>query len=333
MSAKTFYFHNLETKEAHKLRDEMIIGRNETADIFISNSKVSGKHLQVFISEDSIYIEDLKTSNGTVIDGIEAKPYSRYELREESKVVLGGAVAFLVSEKKEINLEDMTITGIEKSRFTDLEGVKASGGARVSLSSAIELDIGAGLRDDDMFGEREVNRALKQYNTKLEKILDEIEKIDKKIIHRDKLAKDLAEIEEVFEQVEQEAEPYKNDYMENIDTWEKLETKIKILERDLNRLKNKREQLIPKMEKYSEYLDFKKKKQDMGLEYKTLKREALEDKKDEYEIRVQEVKKTIQSSKHQLHQIAIKKDELKQKEKQKIQAQIKELQQKLKDAG
>ena len=335
MDKKSFYFHNLETKEVFKLRDEMIIGRNEGSDIVIANPKISGKHLQFFINEDAIYIEDLKTSNGTSIDGLEAKPYSRYELQEGAKIILGGVSAFVYSESEEINLKEYTLTGIEKSRFTSSGDVKASGGARIHASNIIQLDIGGSspLKNEDLFGEKEVQRQIKQYNVKVEKLLDEIEIISKKIKKRESLVEQLAQIEEVYPKIEQEALAFKDDYMENKDTWESLASKIKIVERDLNRLKHKKEELAPKMQKYDEFLEFKNKKQQISIEYKNLKRDGLEDKKADYEVRVQEVKKLISSSKHQLHQIAIKKDELRQREKNQIKAQIAELQKKLDDAG
>ncbi|MBU8899428.1 FHA domain-containing protein [Corallococcus sp. H22C18031201] len=71
----------------HALTGELKIGRQEGNDLLLTEGGVSRNHARVFEEGGSVFIEDLKSANGTYVDGErieEAAPLS-----PQSKVVLG----------------------------------------------------------------------------------------------------------------------------------------------------------------------------------------------------------------------------------------------------
>ncbi len=48
---------------------EVLIGRGENCDILINDSSVSTKHAKIFVENEQLYIEDLKSMNGTYVNG------------------------------------------------------------------------------------------------------------------------------------------------------------------------------------------------------------------------------------------------------------------------
>lgn len=64
------------------------IGKREDNDLSILNSAVSRKHACIIWEKSHYYIEDLNSSNGTLVNGIEVKPGARFELKNGSQIML-----------------------------------------------------------------------------------------------------------------------------------------------------------------------------------------------------------------------------------------------------
>jgi hypothetical protein len=65
-----------------------IIGRGESADIRLSDPKVSREHARVVVEEPSIVIlEDMGSTNGTLVNGV---PFGRRQLDTGDRVEVGG---------------------------------------------------------------------------------------------------------------------------------------------------------------------------------------------------------------------------------------------------
>ncbi len=47
---------------------QLLIGRLEDCDIHLDSSRVSRRHARLFMVEEAYWIEDLKSSNGTLIN-------------------------------------------------------------------------------------------------------------------------------------------------------------------------------------------------------------------------------------------------------------------------
>ena len=72
--------------------DEMIIGRDPTAEISILDSSISRKHARVTRNENVIQIEDLDSSNGTAVNGKKLTPGAVVKLEKEDLVKLGNSI-------------------------------------------------------------------------------------------------------------------------------------------------------------------------------------------------------------------------------------------------
>jgi two-component system cell cycle response regulator len=83
------------TPQGHRYfitQDEMIIGRDPTADISIADQSISRKHAKVIQEGSVVKIEDLGSANGTAINGKKLEPGSVAKLAKEDLVKLGNSI-------------------------------------------------------------------------------------------------------------------------------------------------------------------------------------------------------------------------------------------------
>jgi ABC transport system ATP-binding/permease protein len=92
--------------------DEIIIGRDETADIVIPTPAVSRKHICLRVSGLNVSLEDLNSSNGTFVNGKQIK--GAVEIKSGDRIGLGKTIL--------LSLEGPPPT--PSSQETSLEGVK-----------------------------------------------------------------------------------------------------------------------------------------------------------------------------------------------------------------
>lgn len=67
-------------------KDEITIGRNNANDITIDNLAVSDRHARIVRDKTGYYLEDLKSTNGTFVDG---RKVSRVGLEERQEITIG----------------------------------------------------------------------------------------------------------------------------------------------------------------------------------------------------------------------------------------------------
>ncbi|MGD9332378.1 MAG: FHA domain-containing protein [Desulfobacterales bacterium] len=67
-------------------KDEITIGRNMANDITIDNLAVSDRHARIVRDKTGYYLEDLKSTNGTFVDG---RKISRIGLEEQQDITIG----------------------------------------------------------------------------------------------------------------------------------------------------------------------------------------------------------------------------------------------------
>jgi len=74
------------TGQLHELSGEMLVGREVECDIQLSSLQISRYHAKIFVSANGLFIEDLKSSNGTFVNG--------HPIKARTTIGLGDQVAF-----------------------------------------------------------------------------------------------------------------------------------------------------------------------------------------------------------------------------------------------
>ena len=69
-----------------KVDSSLIIGRESICDVVINNAHLSGQHLVIEYSDDSFYVQDLNTKNGTYFNGIKMTHKRRLENGDRLKI-------------------------------------------------------------------------------------------------------------------------------------------------------------------------------------------------------------------------------------------------------
>ncbi len=111
----------------------VFIGRSFKSDIQINDNAISRKHLKVFRIGKRFFIEDLKSTNGTLINGEPIASGESYEVGEGDNIQIGGTVIQLADlpvikalEKKSLKPEVIRYKVDEKN---DTQKEKRSHGA------------------------------------------------------------------------------------------------------------------------------------------------------------------------------------------------------------
>lgn len=106
------------------LHDNFSIGRLETSDLILSSNAVSRRHAKMAIMEGDLYITDLKSSNGTYINGIRQE--DRSLLRDGDLLKIGASEFRVVSgSPAEAGHKEHTLVGVtdERQDFSERYGL------------------------------------------------------------------------------------------------------------------------------------------------------------------------------------------------------------------
>jgi predicted component of type VI protein secretion system len=69
MAKVSIFFNGAQQKEVLLDKDQMVIGRDPSCQIHLDNLGISRSHCQVLRKGDSFIVQDLKSSNGTFVNG------------------------------------------------------------------------------------------------------------------------------------------------------------------------------------------------------------------------------------------------------------------------
>jgi hypothetical protein len=112
----------------------VFIGRSFKNDIQISDNAISRKHLKIFKIGKRFFIEDLKSTNGTLINGEPIASGESYEVNDSDSIQIGGTVIRLddlpvikALEKKSIKPVGSKFAGDERE---DAQKERRSGGPK-----------------------------------------------------------------------------------------------------------------------------------------------------------------------------------------------------------
>lgn len=88
---KEYCLYTPEGKIVSRLdKDSLIIGKKrEEADVVLEEASVSRMHARIDKEDDTFYLEDLNSTNGTYKNGLQLKPYERRELEPEDEIRIG----------------------------------------------------------------------------------------------------------------------------------------------------------------------------------------------------------------------------------------------------
>ena len=74
----------------YNLADHVLIGRSPESDVVLDDTYASEQHARIFRNEDSFFVEDLGSTNGTYVNG--RKISYPLELRPEDRIKIGKTV-------------------------------------------------------------------------------------------------------------------------------------------------------------------------------------------------------------------------------------------------
>lgn len=80
---------NFKIYESYSIREQATIGRSKKCDIFINDKYLSKNHARIFFDEDKFYIEDLKSTNGTYVNGEKISSSHPVRIKDNDKISFG----------------------------------------------------------------------------------------------------------------------------------------------------------------------------------------------------------------------------------------------------
>ena len=95
-------------------RDILFMGRSCKNDIQIQDRTVSRRQVKLFTIGKKIFLEDLRSTNGTLVNGELLPPGESFELREGDTITIGKTVFRLTDAPGNIdpNFMDLTSSGL-----------------------------------------------------------------------------------------------------------------------------------------------------------------------------------------------------------------------------
>ena len=100
-------FKNTVLKTLETDRDEITIGRKKNNNIEIDNLQVSNKHARIVNHAGNYFIEDLKSTNGTLLND---KKITKAPLRDKDIITIGKhtLVIHMLKERADSDINDPT---------------------------------------------------------------------------------------------------------------------------------------------------------------------------------------------------------------------------------
>jgi ABC-type multidrug transport system ATPase subunit len=97
-------------QEAPLLNGDNIVGRYIGSELFLDDHKISRRHAQITVSEKTVFIQDLGSTNGTQVNGQPLSPRRPFVLREEHMVTFG-AYSAKIEKKPFVAPQPQTMIG------------------------------------------------------------------------------------------------------------------------------------------------------------------------------------------------------------------------------
>ena len=107
---KVFILSGRQHGKSFKLEDNtIVIGRSPDNDIQIKDSSISRSHLKILRKNNRYFVEDLRTTNGTFINGKRLEPGKEFEVKEGLPIVIGRVLISLgkTSSEDSANIQNL----------------------------------------------------------------------------------------------------------------------------------------------------------------------------------------------------------------------------------
>ena len=102
--------------------DIIFVGRGVKNDIQVPDRSVSRMHLKIFSIGTALFVEDLKSSNGTLLNGTPLEPGEGHQVDGEDVITMGDTVIRLedVTSPKDLDFEELSPRSTQKLPATPL---------------------------------------------------------------------------------------------------------------------------------------------------------------------------------------------------------------------
>jgi serine/threonine protein kinase len=97
-----------------QLADEVTIGRETGLELFRDDKAVSRQHARITHQDGRFVLHDLRSSNGTYVNGVRLEPSTAYTLQDRDEIRLGGTIVLFIQA---VSAQDLT--GQAKQRLNE----------------------------------------------------------------------------------------------------------------------------------------------------------------------------------------------------------------------
>lgn len=324
-----FYFHNMQNSDVFELSDNMVFGRDKSADIQFHDDSISSKHLKVFLKDNHIYILDLGSSNGTKVNSINISSDKDVRLRVGDNVTIGKVSMQLSRKSKPLTGESNFSLITSREEIFNSSNYKDSVGQIDLMITGREDTI-----EDNEIDELEqmvkdlelLTNCEKELGEKIEKLINKNKQKEYLISQLDKFDKDnqsrlngCSELDEYYEN--------------NHGKYQEILAEIPTLEARLTLLKMSARQMSNKFDERAELKTFEKKRSKYLLELKDINRLKVDEKIELARTKVRKTRIRIEEQKYEIENYKNRKRIEKEQENEKIASEIKKLQKKLGNAS
>lgn len=116
----------------------MIIGRKSESDIQLEEKLVSGKHAEISIKNQHVYLKDLGSTNGTSVNG---NPVEEIELQTGDQISIGNYKLIFVTEHGDNDDPDATVIVGQKKPPDHADSDRSQAGSGGKLTWTLLLII------------------------------------------------------------------------------------------------------------------------------------------------------------------------------------------------
>jgi pSer/pThr/pTyr-binding forkhead associated (FHA) protein len=118
--------------------ETVFVGRSLKNDVYIKDDAISRKQIKIFRISEKVFVEDLKSTNGTFINGEMITPGEGFEVWEGDIISIGHSVLKLagIPKKKPLDSKNLSVQPAEKDKEKDDQLMKER---RSSKSKNMEL--------------------------------------------------------------------------------------------------------------------------------------------------------------------------------------------------